>query len=52
MKILRTVADVREHLDVAVVKKTNLITVSYKQRGVDPTGMERALCRVVLRRRL
>lgn len=33
------VDDVREHLDVAVVKKTNLIEVSYKQRGVDPLWM-------------
>ncbi|MDX2169481.1 MAG: hypothetical protein SF182_20600 [Deltaproteobacteria bacterium] len=33
------VDDVRDHLDVAVVKKTNLIEVAYKQRGVDPTWM-------------
>jgi len=28
--------DVQEHLDVSVVKKTNLIEVSYRQRGADP----------------
>ncbi|MFN8643841.1 MAG: hypothetical protein U0802_20095, partial [Candidatus Binatia bacterium] len=30
------VDDVGEHLDVSVRKKTNLIDVAYRQRGVDP----------------